>query len=275
VKVPALGILAVAAALAGAAFVASRRDPAPKSPKAVEKVLSSAARRGAQSANECDAFFADWEESIKGAPPFDTRKIARLSDQLARYPGIPSATSKAWKVLALELPSDGDVDLSFAFGLSDCHYAKFVRLAGRILADVSKENRKNAEADRLARGVLAILREVMEKPLSRQALLESVTLVRRMSASGWLQWGAADGVTWDRTYDSLRQLNSRAEAREGELTQKVFKAASFKDIAPGDRKAILSQVRYCFLQTEKTRLALQPFLARVRLLPAQSVARQN
>lgn len=265
-KIRLITILAAGAAIAGGISLMKRRVPSVMDPKSVEKALSSAAKRSTRSAEECDAFFLDWEESMKAFSPLDERKLSRLSDHLGRYPGIPAGTHAAWKILATQLPEAGETDVSFAYGLSDCQFSKYVKMASDTLADTAREGGAFRGRFRVAGALLIVLREVLAKPVSRQTLLECVTLIRSMRAGGWIEWEKGDDLLWERTQENLRKFNQRADKHESEVTQKVSKSASFTETTPEDRKAIAIQLRHSFIQTEKTRQSLELPVSRIRLV---------
>ncbi len=267
-KVRLIAVLGLGAALGLTGYWVSKRATRVSSPQSVEKALASAAKSGIHRARDCESYFKEWEDLMAGQVDFDDKRLGLLSDQVGRYPGIPTGTLSAWKILATELPAEGDIDVSFAFGLSDCQFARFVRTADKLLDGASRLDSRRSAARHLGSAVFGVLREVLERPVSRQVLSQSVTLLRSLKGRGWIQWEAGDGREWDRVAEALAQFNARADSRDRELQQKIFKAASFRDIAVEDRKGLVAQLRFAYAESERVRLALKGPLSRI-VVPLQ------
>ncbi len=264
-KARVVAFLGVGAALAVGSYLAVHRAPVPLDAKSVERALASSAMASLKSTPNCTTFFAEWDGLIGDLSQLDERKVGQLSGQIGRYPGIPLGTYQVWKILATQLPPSADIDLSFAFGLADCEYERFLKTSARLLSGAKRAGIKGQSGRHLAGAVFGVLREVLERPVSRQAALQTVSLVRQLQGMGWLLWGEDDGAEWDRNFEYLQQFNAQAEAREREQTEKVFKAASFKDIVVEDRRGITVQLGYTFSQIEKFRLKLAPHLSRIKV----------
>jgi hypothetical protein len=110
-----------------------------------------------------------------------------------------------------------------------------------------------------------VLREVIEKPASRQVLFASVTFLKEMKAAGWIDWDAADAAAWQKAEEDLRRFNLRANEREGALTAKAARAANFASLPRDVREGLAVQLSFSFQQAEKQRLELIPLLRRIRL----------
>lgn len=250
---------AVIVAIVGlVAYVASQQFQAkPPAPRSFEKRLSELARKSSETSPQCESFFAEWGTLLRETAPLDDKRLTQLARQVRRYPGVPASTRQAWKSLATAMPAENDVDVAFAFGLADCQYEKFTSTLAKVFSGHAREGGKGLV---LAKPVFRITEEILGAPLSRQALFETVALVRVLDANGWLQWESPEAsLEWARTLEYLKQFNARAEVREGELTQKVFKAGSFQAIPEEDRKGIAAQLRYSYAETEKTRVKLGAF----------------
>ncbi len=264
-KVRAYVLVGVALLLVIVVWVA-RRTSSPPDAKKIAKDLSIAAKSGAAASSNCEVFFSEWDALIQERSVLDEKRVGRLADQVGRYPGIPGATFSAWKLLT-NLPADQDVDVSFALGLSDCQYDRFGRTAGRLAMSLRTYRKKVKGCDRPVRASLGVLREVLDRPVSRQALRTSVELAFELRRTGWVQWNKEDGAEWVQIDEYLRKFNKRADGREGELTQKLGSFPSFKDAPAELRKGLAVQLRYSYTQTEAARKRVRALVSNLKLTP--------
>jgi len=239
-----------------------RRYSRPPSAKQIAKDLSVAAKTGAKTAPDCAIFFSEFE-SLVHERSYDEKRVGRIADQIGRYPGIPGATFTAWKALT-NLPEDQDVDVSFAFGLSDCQYGRFSRTAGRLANDLRSYRKTVKGCDRPVKAMLGVLREVLDRPIARQVLESSVGLALDLKRAGWVRWEKEESADWSHLEEYVKKFNRRADEREGALTKKLASFSSFKEAPPQLRKGLAVQLRYSYTQTERVRGKIQSLISRLK-----------
>jgi hypothetical protein len=260
-----LAVLTAVSLGAVGAYRYSKRPPPPAGPKAVEKALERAASSVRDNSRTCASFFFDLDGLISSVTAFDEKTVLKLSEQMRQYPGIPRETRKAWDVLSRAESGEAELDVSFAFALSDCEYPRFLKTGRRLLRSSAVSTVPSSGLRPLASALLSVVREVLAGPVSRQALFESLTTLRELRAGGWIAAGPEEQLLWDREFEYLKQFNHRADSREKEIIDRVFLTKSFRDLAVSDRKGIAAQIRYSFSETQRARERLLPTLAKTSL----------